>query len=479
MGVPVITFGTDGWRALMDDMFTDENVIRIAHAFVRWRSSQEPHTDGPVAIAYDGRRLSQHYASLFADVLSFHGIHVLLSTAIVPTPVLSFAVKHRSCSAGVMITASHNPPRYNGIKFKAAYGGPFMSEETKKMEECILPEAEPFVPACEHIALTDFLPEYIAQLRLLVDFDRLRVFGEDPRNHAAVIIDSMGGAGQTLLEDLLTPCGWRAQTIFGTADPDFYDRSPEPVEQNLEPLKYNMSATHTLLGIATDGDADRCSIVYDDGEWMNAQETILALVWHLREHKLWQGGIIKTASVTDKLRLLAEHWGLPVFDTLVGFKFIAEVMLNESCMFGGEESGGFGYQPHIPERDGILSGLFFAEMIAFSDRSLHEIIGAIRLRVGSLHYRRIDAPYDRPDRAALLPDLAASAPPEIAGFPVTKVTTFEELGMMTGVKLECGDCRWLLLRTSQTEPLVRLYAEGRSDAEVDSFLDAGRRFARL
>lgn len=463
----------------MDELLTDENVVRIAQAFVRYQRRGNAGALRPVAVAYDGRRNSRHYASLFAEVLSSHGICVLVSDRIVPTPVLSYTVKHRGCGAGVMITASHNPPKYNGIKFKAAYGGPFMSEETKKVEDCLAPEPEAFTPDRHLIEECDFLPDYILQLKTLVDFDRLRSFAASSASHAAVMIDSMGGAGQTLLEDLLAGCGWRAQTLFGAPDEQFYGRSPEPVSQNLEPLKYNVSVTDAVLGIATDGDADRCSVVYDDGEWVNAQETILLLVKHLREQKGWSGGIIKTASVTDKLRSLAESWGVPVYDTLVGFKYITEIMLKEDCMFGGEESGGFGYKGHIPERDGILSGLFFAEMIAQTGRSLHELVAEIRAQAGPLHYRRIDAAYEWPDRGELLPAIVRAAPADLAGFAITDIRTYEELEQMTGVKLQCGAGRWLLLRTSQTEPLVRLYAEGRSDGEVDVLLEAGRQLARL
>jgi phosphomannomutase len=328
-----LPFDTDGWHAVPDETFTDENVIRIAHAFARYHTALSEPRQHTIAVAYDGRRSSRQHASLVAAVLSSYGIRVLLSNAMIPTPVLSFAVRQRSCSAGVMITAGPLPPRCNGIKFKAAGGRPFLPEETTKVEAQLPPPAEQYTPRPSEIELTDFLPAYIGQLRTLVDFALLQTFGEDPRNHAAVIIDSMGGAGQTILEDLLAPCGWRAQTIFGTAAPDFYDRVPEPVPHNLEPLTYNVSVTDTLFGIATDGDAGRCAVVYDDGECVTAQETILALAWHLRENKKW-----------------------PV-----------------------------GYQPHVPDQDGILSALFFAEMIAMSGKPLREIIGALHTRVGPVH----------------------------------------------------------------------------------------------
>jgi len=315
----------DGWHAVSDEMFTDENVVRIAHAFARYLTALPEPQQHTIAVAYDGRRLSRARASLVAAVLSSYGIHVFLSHALIPTPVLSFAVRRLSCSAGVMITAGALPPRCNGIIFKDATGEPFLREETTNVAANLPQEAEPYTPRPEEIELTDFLPAYIGELRTLVDFPLLQTFGEDPRNHAAVIIDSMGGAGQTILEDLLAPCGWRAQTIFGTAAPDFYDRVPETKPHNIEPLMYNVSVTDTLFGIATDGDAGRCAVVYDDGECVTPQETDRALAWHLRENKKW-----------------------PV-----------------------------GYHPHIPDKDGILTALFFTEMIAAAGTSLRAIIGAL------------------------------------------------------------------------------------------------------
>ncbi|MCX6136732.1 MAG: hypothetical protein NTV54_04460 [Ignavibacteriales bacterium] len=262
--------------------------------------------------------------------------------------------------------------------------------------------------------------------------------------------------------------------MFGEAEPTFFGRAPEPVERNLGPLLYNTRVTESLLGIATDGDADRCSIVYADGTWMNAQETILALLHHLHHNRKQQGAIIKTASVTDKVRLMGERWHEKVYDVHVGFKYIAEMMLAHQCMFGGEESGGFGYGMHIPERDGILSGLMFAEMLAMSRRPLIDIVEEIRHDYGTLHYARIDCPYTASDRPTILPRLAADIPALVVGLPIAGTRKYEELGTLTGLKYLCGDSRWLLVRTSQTEPIVRLYAEGQSDAEVQTLLNVGK-----
>jgi phosphomannomutase len=476
-----IVFGTDGWRGVMDETFTEENVLRVANAFLRYAVSLSSFSNHPlIAVGYDGRTNSHHYAELFSNRLAHEGCRVLLSSGVIPTPVLSYSTKKLQCLAGVMITASHNPPRYNGLKFKAAYGGPFMSEETNKIEQQL--SAGGISVAASpggKVEEVDFLPAYISHLKTMVDTASLQVYASKNDRRAGVIIDSMGGAGQTILEDFLVQCGWRAQTIFGEVEPQFFGRVPEPIAQNLSPLMYNVRATDAQIGLATDGDADRCSVVYDDGEWVNAQETILALLWHLRVNKDWRGAIVKTASVTDKVRLFSKDWNESLFDVHVGFKYITEVMLQQKCMFGGEESGGFGFGPHIPERDGILANLLFVEMLAKTELSLHSIIAKIRTEKGQLYYDRVDATYTQPDRNILLPQIIEKKIRNLAGFDLVSITRYEEMGMLTGLKLIFGDCRWSLIRTSQTEPLIRLYAEGQSKDEVTAFLEETRKLLGL
>ena len=468
-----ITFRRDGWRAVIGEGFNEENVIRIAEAFVRYLQTRS-RTAASVAIGFDGRKNSSQFAELFAQILSANNISVLLSTAIIPTPVLSFAVVQHKCSAGIMITASHNPPDYNGIKFKASYGGPFISQEAHKVQQFLNAEIKGKRDDL-HVQKKDFLPEYLEHVKTIVDFDLLKKFAQLPSNNASVIIDSMGGAGQSILEDILTPLGWRAQTIFGTTEPNFYDRFPEPVERNLGPLMYNTGVTDALLGIATDGDADRCGIVYHDGTWMSSQETILALLWHLHTNKKWKGAVIKSASVSDKVRMLAQRWEEEVYVVNVGFKYVTELMLTKDFMLGAEESGGLGYKYHIPERDGVLSGLLFCEMIAASGRSLQSIMEEIHSVVGELYYDCLDVRYDKPEREEMLLRLAKIQTTNfIAQFPIRSIRTYKEDEMLSGIKFILGNSRWLLIRASQTEPLARIYTEGWSEEEVQELLEAGK-----
>ncbi len=470
-------FSTESWRAKFTDGFNDENVILIAEAFSKFliQKKSQPLS---VAIGFDGRKNSQHSAELFAKVLSANEISVLLSLEIIPTPILSFAVKQYQCSAGIMVTASHNPPNYNGIKFKDSHGGPFISNELRQIQTLI---QEPVLTefSDKNITIKNFLPEYISHLRNIIDFATVEAFAKVPSNNASVIIDSMGGAGKTILEDILVELGWRAQTIFGSPEPNFYDRLPEPIEKNLEPLKYNTSVTDALFGIATDGDADRCSIVYEDGTWMSVQETILALLWHLHTNKKWKGAVIKSCPISDKVRLMAERWKQNVFDVNVGFRNLAQKMVTEDFLFAAEESGGFGFKNHIPERDGILTGLIFCEMIAVTGKSLRQIMNEIYSLVGKLHYKRIDIKVENVPHKDLLKNLMERNVDTVHHYPVLELKKYMEADDITGLKYLLGDSRWLLFRVSQTEPVVRIYAEGQNANEVDALLAMGRKMIEI
>jgi len=469
-----ITFRRDGWRGIVGEEFDEENVIRVAEAFARY--IQAKRQENPtVAVGFDGRKDSNHFAELFAQILSANNINILLSPAIISTPVLSHAVKNNNCTAGIMITASHNPSNYNGVKFKASYGGPFLSEETLKVQQFLSNEVKGKRNS-DRIQKKNFLSEYVEHLKTIIDFELLKKFAQKPFNNASVLIDSMGGAGQTILEDILTPLEWRAQTTFGAAEPNFYDRLPEPIEKNLAPLMYNTSVTDALLGIATDGDADRCGIVYDDGKWMNAHETILALLWHLHTNKKWKGAVIKSASVSDKVRMLAQGWEEEVYDVNVGSNYVTEMMLSKDYLLGAEESGGFGFKCHLPERDGILSGLMFCEMIAASGRSLHSIMGEVREVVGELHCDSIGIPFDKPGREKIIERLAKLRISElISRFPIQAIRMFKEGEALSGVKFILGNSRWLFIRASQTEPMIRIYAEGQVEEELNELLEEGKK----
>ncbi len=461
-----IIFGTDGWRALLDDEINEESVSIVAQAFADYLIQ---NFEKPVAAAgYDGRRNSKEFANIFAEVLAGNNIRVYLSDRITPTPVVSYFVKHKNLSSAAMITASHNPAEYNGIKFKANYGGPFFTEETHKIESLLLESK--IRKSQDHILVDDFTIPYKRQIYRLVDFEAISNSG------LSILVDSMAGAGETFIQDLLLDTDIEIDTIYGNAEPDFLNRNAEPIEKNLSELSDILKNSDYSLGLATDGDADRCGVMLDNGDWLSAQETILLLSDFIKNSKNISGGLVKTSSVTDKLRNYFENNDCKVFDVQVGFKYICETMIKEDIAFGAEESGGFGYKHHIPERDGILTSLFVIEMLAKSGyKKLSDFVNQKRNTFGSIFYDRIDYPYHKENRNELLPKLFKKNISQIGVFNVKSVQEFfSSRNIINGIKFYLeGSSRWLLIRSSETEPLVRLYAEGISDVEVSEFLKAG------
>ena len=462
-----IIFGTDGWRGLLDSEVNEETISLVAQAFADYNLQRSSQPE--IAIGFDGRRNSEKFAKIFAETLSGNNVKVFLSDRIIPTPVLSFYVKHNKLNSGAMITASHNPPEYNGIKFKADYGGPLLTEETLKVEELL--GNSPIKKNKTNIEQTNLLLPYVEQLEKLIDFEFIRT------SRLKILIDSMGGSGADFLERILLAHNIPAQTIFHPPDEKFYGRLAEPIEKNLKPLSEKLKETDYSIGIATDGDADRCGVMLDNGEWLSAQETILLLTDFIVNTKQIKGHIVKTASVTDKLKTLFESKQRKIYDVQVGFKYIAEVMISKKIAFGCEESGGFGYGFHIPERDGILSSLFKVEMLAHSGfNKLSDYVKHKRKELGNIYYDRVDLKPDKSDKNNLLPELNNKNINTISNFRVVNVKAFySSRNIINGLKyfLE-GDNRWLLIRSSETEPIVRIYAEGQSNEEVKRFLDYGK-----
>ncbi len=462
-----IIFGTDGWRGLIDFDINIETISVVARAFADYIYSKEILSP-KVAVAFDGRKNSKEFAEKFAQVLSACEIDVFLSQKITPTPVLSFFVKKNSLDAGVMITASHNPPEYNGVKFKGNYGGPLLTEETKKVEEFLYLKSYSFDTS--KIYSVDMIEPYLDHISNLIDFKKIR----DAKLYP--LIDSMSGAGQDLLQKILIENEIISETIFAKPTENFDNRLPEPIEINLFPLAEKLeSSSKYSIGLATDGDADRCGVMMENGEWLGAQETILYLIDYIVNVRKFDGHIVKTSSVTDKV-FQFQNRERKVFDVQVGFKYICEKMLTENVAIGCEESGGFGFKYHIPERDGLLSSLFILEMLAESGfNKLSDFVEKKRKEFGNIFYKRIDMEFERPDRLKKLPVLAKNPPEKISNLLVEKIQTFKSShDEINGIKFYLsGQNNWLLIRTSETEPLVRFYAEASSKEEVEKILEDG------
>ncbi|MCF7832926.1 MAG: phosphoglucomutase [Candidatus Marinimicrobia bacterium] len=463
---PKIIFGTDGWRGLIDKEVNEDTIGIVAAALGEYLLNKKKNPT--CIIGYDGRKGSEEFATTFNLVLSGMGIEAEMLTMVTPTPIISYLTRWFNYTAGVMITASHNPPEYNGVKFKANYGGPFMTEETKKVEDLI---SDTFLCGCIATS-TDNIWPYKLQINSTIDFDAIYKADIIP------LIDSMGGAGQTYIEDHLSYNEIFTQTIYGEAKPDFSGRAAEPIEKNLVPLADALKASDEYCcGFATDGDADRLGVMMENGEWLSAQETILYLTDYVINVRKEKGCIIKTSSVTDKVNLLVseEH---PLHEVQVGFKYICEQMLKTWAAIGCEESGGFGYGMHMPERDGIFSALIFLEMLAKSGhKKLSDFVKAKRKQFGEICYNRIDHQFDHPDRISILPMIYEKKLTTFSGFDIVETQAFNSSrGIVNGLKFRLkGSCRWLLLRASETEPLMRIYAEGQNNEEVDLFLKEGIR----
>jgi len=462
-----IIFGTDGWRGIIDDDVNEDSMTETALAFSEYMKSKKGSKPKRVAAGFDGRKNSALYADIFSEVLSGNGIEVLLSGNIIPTPVLSYYAKINNLDSGVMITASHNPPAYNGVKFKASYGGPFLTEQTLEVERYL--SGRTTGRNRRYITITNFLPEYIRQINSIIDFEVIKKSG------IKILIDSMSGAGQKIIGDILKRHNIETVTIFGEANEDFSGRQAEPIEKNLIPLSNGLKSGNYSLGIATDGDADRIGVMLESGEWLSAQETILLISDYLCNIKKIPGNIVKTSSVTDKLRHL-ESAGRKVLDVQVGFKYICEEMIKGDIVFGCEESGGFGYGFHIPERDGILSGLLLCEILASSGFvKLSDAVNSLRKKYGRIYYLRQDLPYHKDDRISLHPQMFRNPPSSINGIKVKRIKEFlSSHGIINGIKFSLeGKSRWLLIRSSETEPLIRVYVEAENEEETDGILGSG------
>ena len=478
MKVPRISFGTDGWYGVAGEEVSDENIARVVYAFLDHLRSALPAVHQiKVAVAFDGRKDSRRFAELSARVLSAHGLDVLFSNTVVPTPVLSFITKEFGCAGGIMITGGRYPAKYNGIKLRNEAGGALSHLELEKVEAAIaasgptrtLPDLVP-----TRIETLDPLPRYVAHLKSMIDLPAIEAFARDPKNTASVLIDSMGGAGQTIIEDILAGCGWRAQTLFGEAQPGFFDRSPEAVSSNLAPLKYNVSVTDSQCGIATDGDGSSVGLVSNRGDWISDQESMLALLIHLHDHRGQSGAIVKGFAVSDKVNTLARLWNLPLKQ--VGFELMSmsEPASKEGILLAGGEGGRFVFPGHIPGPDAILSGLMIIEMIAKAGKPLQSIIQSISQRVGVSYCDQIEIPYAGLDPLSIMEGLSKKTGVLISGREVKQCVTIKSRGELQGVKLIFGDSQWIAARLSDVVPTFRLTAEGCTQEELDLFLTAAK-----
>lgn len=485
-----IRFGTDGWRAVIAHDFTFGNLARVAQAyadFLQQRALPPPSTSTPmrsvgghdpsdkaaaaphVVIGYDRRFLSEQFALRAAEVLAGNRIEVSLFDGDVPTPLVSWAVRERGAAGGIVITASHNPPLFNGFKIKAPWGGSATPEMTVAVESLVdaRPPARADVPATSRGPLESSVESYRAQVAAYVDLELLR------RERSRVVIDSMHGTGAHWVESFLAGGALEVETIRATRDALFGGVAPEPIDRNLAPLKERVRARGALVGLATDGDADRVGAVGDNGETLTMHEVVPLVVLHLARRRGMTGGVVRTFSQSVLLKRIAAAHNLPLYETPIGFKYIADLMLRENILIGAEESGGIGVSGHLPERDGILNSLLFLEAIVAAGRRPTEMVREMHREFGEFYFGRRDL-HTEVARGLAFVQAAADAPP-------TQVARYEVVGVdnVDGTKLLFADESWLLFRQSGTEPVLRIYAEATSRDKMAALLDEGGRLAHV
>lgn len=476
-----IHFGTDGWRAVISDSFTFDNLRIVAQAIADAVASdhwdRSIHTDQKkIVIGYDTRFLSDRFAGEVARVLAANGFTVLLAQADSPTPAISYAVKNHQAIAGVMITASHNAPRYNGVKLKGAFGGSALSEQCRRVEVYINdneeqargPNLMDFKKARELGLIQKFnpLPSYFDHLRTLINTD---VIAENPQRF---VVDAMYGSGRGVIKSFLQGTGCEIYEIRGEMNPGFGGIHPEPIAKNLGALSSAVSSGVGNFGVVTDGDADRIGAMDERGNFVDPHKIMALALKYLVEKRGWTGSVVRTVSTTRMIDRLAKRYGLTLHETPVGFNHIADYMMKEDVLIGGEESGGISFKGHIPEGDGPIMGLLLVEMIAASKKTLMELVNELLEDVGPALYERVDLRLSRPvAKAEMTEFLTQKAPAEIGGHQVA------EISQRDGVKYIMADDSWLLIRPSGTEPVLRVYAEGRSQEMVKALLGYGKTVA--
>ncbi len=468
-----IKFGTDGWRAVISDDFTFDNVKIVAQAMADYiKSDQGPASrvrDKRIVIGYDTRFLSAKYAELMACVLGANGIKTILAETATPTPSVSFTIKDRGLMGGIMITASHNPARYNGIKYKAFYGGSAGSEITKSFEEHLGKSKIKYsfpdeLKASGMINIEDIIPQHLAFIKKYVNLSLLK------KDRLKILVDSMYGTGDNYIADLLKLGKCKVDVIHNEYNPGFGGINPEPILPNLKELSDKVRAGKYDLGIATDGDADRLGIALPNGKLLTGHKVMTLLLLHLLEDRKMKGGVIQTLCGTFLIDKICKKYGLKMYETPVGFKYICELMLKEDILIGGEETGGVAFKNSIPERDGVLSGLLIVEMMVMRKKKILEILKAIDKEYGTYEYRRLDLKYPDDKKAKLMDLLSADPIKEVLGKKVIAINKKD------GYKFICEDHSWLMLRLSGTEPMLRVYAEADSEKKALQILEFGKEF---
>jgi phosphomannomutase len=457
-----IRFGTDGWRGVIAEDFTYANVRKVAYAIARYVVRNEQSGRG-VIIGFDNRFGAEQFARVAADTVAMTGTPVLLSEEPCPTPAISLLVKQRNAAGGIVITASHNPYRWNGIKFKATYGSSALPTIVAKIESelgKVLRDGVPALPPRNDlIQPISFRAPYLGTIEKLVDWDRIR------SHKLRLIVDPMQGAARGLLRELLSRHGISCDEIHGTRDPLFAGVNPEPIEPNVTALQQTVREGKYDAGLAADGDGDRIGAVDRNGTFVTPHQIFSLLLWHLAGTRKLEGDVAKTFSSTMMLDKIAAKFGRSIFEVPIGFKYICEVMLERDILLGGEESGGIGTKLYLPERDATVTALLLVELMAWHGKGLGELVQQLQIEFGEHHYGRVDLELKPGQKERAIKHFSNKKLTNWLDFRITKREDLD------GVKLTFGNAGWLLVRASGTEPMLRLYAETPSAVTTRHILD--------
>jgi phosphomannomutase len=461
-----LEFGTDGWRDVIADRFTFRNLARCAQAYAEHLLDQGQDS---VVIGYDTRFAGEQFAGLVAEVMAANGLTALLSATFVPTPALSFSVAHFHAGGGAMLTASHNPPQYNGLKLKGPYGGTATDDIYRDVAHRVRDIDDTRVrrgPGSGSIEIVDMRPAYFEALARLVDVDALRGL------EGTVVHDAMGGASSGWLAGFVRYAGLdvSVEQLRKRPDPLFHGVNPEPLPPHLAVTVARAREAELLFAAANDGDGDRLGVVLPGGSFFNSHQ-IFAVLLDLMGRRGAGGKVVKTFTVSRIIERLARARGMEVVETPVGFKHIVDRMLRDEVLIGGEESGGIGVAGHIPERDGIANTMLLLEALVRAGTGLAELFAGLEREAGWRHsYDRVDLRLAEAGGGKAVIAALTDPPASFAGRPVTAVETLD------GVKLNLAEDAWLLFRASGTEPLLRIYAEGPGEEDVRALLGEAKEF---
>ncbi|MDA0770885.1 MAG: phosphoglucomutase/phosphomannomutase family protein [Chloroflexi bacterium] len=469
-----IKFGTDGWRAVIAEDYTFENVRFCAQGTAAFLKAHQLDSRG-IYIGYDTRFGSEDFAAAVAEVTAANGIPTYLCDRAAPTPVAAYNLVAGDGGGGVVITASHNPAQWNGFKYKPDYGGSASPEIVTLLEEYI-EDAEKSGDV-KRMTLTEAVsqglleyidpePTYLSHMATLVNLEAIRNAGLD------VVVDVMHGAGAGYFPKLLEGGSTRVFEMRSERNPSFPGMAqPEPLAHNLQSLMEDVQDRTADVGLATDGDADRLGVVDDSGRFITTLETFALLCYHQLEVLKNSGPLVRSITMTSMIDKLGELYDVPVFDTPVGFKYLGPVMMREDALIAGEESGGYAFRGNIPERDGILSGLMLLDLMVKTEKGVSDLLEELTAKVGPHFYDRLDLKFEESQRQTILGRIQKAAPASFAGRKVQSIDTRD------GYRFVLDGGYWALIRFSGTEPLLRVYAEAESPADVQAILDEARNMA--